>query len=99
MPDKIRVSQWGAFDVDNYGDRLFPLICKDQLTARLPNLELACHAPIGKPALPPGSPPLHPLVPGDGPLDRERREYFARHFDAVLIGGGDLAGNHSLRNA
>jgi hypothetical protein len=90
MPDKIRVSQWGAFDVDNYGDRLFPLICKDQLTARLPNLELACHAPIGKPALPPGSPPLHPLVPGDGPLDRERREYFARHFDAVLIGGGDL---------
>jgi hypothetical protein len=44
----------------------------------------------GRPRHPPGSPPLFPLVPGGGSLDRERREYFARHFDAVLIGGGDL---------
>ena len=90
MPDKIRACQWGAFDVENYGDRLFPLITNEQLTARLPNLELVCHAPVGHAALPPGSPPLLSLVPGGGPLDRDRREYFARHFDAVLIGGGDL---------
>ena len=74
----------------NYGDRLFPLIARDQLASRLPNLELVCHAPLGHADLPPGSPPLFPLVPGGGPLDGERREYFARHFDAVLIGGGDL---------
>jgi lipopolysaccharide transport system ATP-binding protein len=90
MQDKIRVCQWGAFDVANYGDRLFPLIAREQLTARLPSLELMCHAPVGHATLPPGSPPLFPLVPGGGSLDRERREYFARHFDAVLIGGGDL---------
>jgi Polysaccharide pyruvyl transferase len=90
MQDKIRACQWGAFDVANYGDRLFPLIANEQLTARLPNLELVCHAPVGFATLPPGSPPLVPLVPGGGSLDRERREYFARHFDAVLIGGGDL---------
>ena len=74
----------------NYGDQLLPLIAREQLTARLPDLELVCHAPIGVGDLPPGSPPLFPLAEGGGPLDRSRREYFARHFDAVLIGGGDL---------
>jgi hypothetical protein len=53
------------------------------LTARLPNLELVCHAPVGDITLPPGSPALYPL-------DRKLREHFARNFDAVLIGGGDL---------
>ena len=53
MQDGIRVSQWGAFDVVNYGDQLFPLIARDQLTARLLNLELVCHAPIGIGDLPP----------------------------------------------
>jgi hypothetical protein len=48
MEDKIRACQWGAFDVENYGDRLFPLIANEQLTARLPNLELVCHAPSGR---------------------------------------------------
>jgi polysaccharide pyruvyl transferase WcaK-like protein len=90
MPDKIRACQWGAFDVANYGDRLFPLIANEQLTARLPNLELVCHAPVGHAVLPPGSPQLFPLVQGGESLDRDRREYFARHFDAILIGGGDL---------
>ena len=82
--------QWGTFDVANYGDRLFPLIAKEELTTRLPGLELTCYAPIGDATLPPGSPPLFPLVPGGGSLHRQRREYFARHFDAILIGGGDL---------
>ena len=74
----------------NYGDQLFPLIASDELTARLPNLELVCHAPLGVADLPPGSPPVFPLVEDGGPLIESRREYFTRHFDAVLIGGGDL---------
>ena len=90
MPDNIRVCQWGTFDAANYGDRLFPLIAKEELTARLPGLELTCYAPIGDATLPPGSPPLFPLVPDGGSLQRQRREYFARHFDSILIGGGDL---------
>jgi hypothetical protein len=60
MPDKIRACQWGAFDVANYGDRLFPLIANEQLTARLPNLELVCHAPVGHAVLPPGAPNYSP---------------------------------------
>jgi hypothetical protein len=55
MPDRIRVCQWGTFDVANYGDRLFPLIARDQLASRLPNLELVCHAPLRRvPGLPVG---------------------------------------------
>jgi hypothetical protein len=60
MADKIKACQWGAFDVENYGDRLFPLIANEQLTARLPQLELVCHAPVGHAALPPGSPRFSP---------------------------------------
>jgi polysaccharide pyruvyl transferase WcaK-like protein len=90
MLEDIKVCQWGAFDVANYGDRLFPLIAREQLTARLPGLALTCYAPVGHAKLPPGSPPLFPLVPGGGPLHQQRREYFARHFDAIIIGGGDL---------
>jgi len=87
VPDRIRVCQWGTFDVANYGDRLFPLIAKEELTTRLPGLELTCYAPLGDATLPPGSPPPLPLVPGGGSLHRQRREYSARHFDAILIGG------------
>jgi hypothetical protein len=73
MQDRIRVSQWGAFDVANYGDQLFPLIARDQLTARLPNLELVCHTPVGIGDLPPGSPPLFPLVEGGRPASLKSR--------------------------
>jgi len=90
VPNRIRVCQWGTSDAANYGDQLFPLIAKEQLTTRLPGLELTCYAPVGRATLPPGSPPLFPLVPGGGPLTPQRREYFARHFDAILVGGGDL---------
>ena len=86
MLEDTKVCQWGAFDVANYGDRLFPLIAREQLTARLPGLALTCYAPVGHANLPPGSPPLFPLVPGGGPLNQQRREYFARHFDAIIIG-------------
>jgi hypothetical protein len=54
MPDKIRACQWGSFDVENYGDRLFPLIASEQLTARLPKRAGRTRCP------PPGSPPLFP---------------------------------------
>ena len=60
MPDKIRACQWGSFDVENYGDRLFPLIASEQLTACLTNLELVCHAPVGHAALPPEAPRCSP---------------------------------------
>jgi polysaccharide pyruvyl transferase WcaK-like protein len=89
-PDRIKVCQWGTSDAANYGDQLFPRIAEEQLTARLPGLELTCYAPMGNATLPPGSPSLSPLVPGGGSLDRRRREYFARHHDAILIGGGDI---------
>ena len=60
MPDKIRACPWGSFDVENYGDRLFPLIASEQLTACLTNLELVCHAPVGHAALPPEAPAVPP---------------------------------------
>lgn len=87
---KVRACLWGGFDVANYGDQLFPLIAKDQLSERLPNLELTCFAPFGQASLPPGSPPLFPISSDGGSLTRQRRDYFARHFDAVVVGGGDI---------
>lgn len=86
----IRVAQWSGSDVINYGDQLFPLISKQQLAARLPNLEMTCFAPTGNSALPPGGPPVFPLGLDNTPESAQRREYFARHFDAILIGGGDI---------
>jgi hypothetical protein len=34
MAARIRVCLWGAFDVANYGDRLFPLITEELLRER-----------------------------------------------------------------
>jgi hypothetical protein len=53
--------------VANYGDRLFPLIARDQLASRLPNLELVCHAPLGHADLPPGSPRCSRWFPAADP--------------------------------
>jgi polysaccharide pyruvyl transferase WcaK-like protein len=83
-----RVAVVGTFDVDNYGDHLFPRIAVRELARRLPDATVDCYAPFG--ALHPtrftGGPPIHPL----GPWQDDRLDAFAATYDAVLVGGGEL---------
>lgn len=44
----LRIALFGTFDVDNYGDCLFPLIVKHGLEKRLGNIELYPFSPTGR---------------------------------------------------
>ena len=83
-----RVAVVGTFDVDNYGDHLFPRIAVRELTRRLPGATVDCYGPFGPlhPTRFTGGPPILPL----GPWTDERLDRFAATYDAVIVGGGEL---------
>jgi polysaccharide pyruvyl transferase WcaK-like protein len=43
-----RIALFGTFDVDNYGDCLFPLIVNNQIRKRLPNSEITLFSPTNR---------------------------------------------------
>ncbi len=74
----------GAFDVENYGDLLFPEIFREALRLRGLDIELVEFAPTNtKPRLTPSSRVVHALAT----LEEMHR---IEPFDAVVIGGGAL---------
>lgn len=83
-----RVDLWGGFDVENYGDALFPRIFELELKRRLPDAQIRFHSPLGHEKR------LH--MNGDWPIEAfgdrtERRlEQLAGEADIVVIGGGEL---------
>lgn len=84
MPKEIlTVAQIGTFDCKNFGDLLFPNVLEWHLKKRRKNVELVLFSPIG------GEKPfecgtiVHPICD----LEKLHRE---KHFDAIVIGGGDL---------
>ena len=84
----LRVALLGTFDVDNYGDHLFPRIAVRELARRLPDATIDCYAPLG---------PLHPTrltggpeVRAIGPWRDDRLHEFASIYDALIVGGGEL---------
>ena len=83
-----RVAVVGTFDVDNYGDHLFPRIAVRELTRRLPGAVVDCYAPFGPlhPTRLTGGPPILPL----GPWTEERLDRFAATYDGLIVGGGEL---------
>jgi polysaccharide pyruvyl transferase WcaK-like protein len=83
-----RVAVLGTFDVDNYGDHLFPRVAVAELTKRLPGATVDCYAPFGPlhPTRFSGGPPIRPL----GPWEPGRLDHFADTYDGVLVGGGEL---------
>jgi polysaccharide pyruvyl transferase WcaK-like protein len=83
---EVRVALWGTFDVDNYGDHLFPRVARHELSRR--DVAVDVFSPYGR---------LHPtLLDGDmeveplGPWSPERAEELAAAYDLVVIGGGEL---------
>ena len=81
---------WGTFDVDNYGDHLFPRIARRELEARLPGVVVDAFSPFGSRRHPTRfDDPAHPVEAFGEPTDR-RLDELARRYDAVLVGGGEL---------
>src|SRR5688572_5545437 len=86
-----RVALVGTFDVDNYGDHLFPRIAALELGRRIPGLTLDCYSPFGvlhptRFSTEPGAPLVRPL----GPWRADRLACFASVYDAFVVGGGEL---------
>ncbi|HVR89776.1 MAG TPA: polysaccharide pyruvyl transferase family protein [Novosphingobium sp.] len=69
----------GTFDVENYGDLLFPLIAEAELTTRLPGVTLRAYAPTA-----PAQPWPFVVIPA------ARLAHEASELCTMLIGGGQL---------
>ena len=87
-PGPVRVAQWGTFDVDNYGDHLFPRVAAHELARRLAGVVVAPYAPYGR---------LHPTGLDDGraaaplgPWNPDRAGQLAADHHLVIVGGGEL---------
>lgn len=84
------VAVWGTFDVDNYGDHLFPRIARRELTARIAGVTVDAFSPFGwdHPTRLDDryGPPVRPL----GERSDQRLDELADAYDAVLVGGGEL---------
>ena len=83
-----RVAIWGTFDVDNFGDHLFPRVAAYELGRRLPGVVVEPFSPYGR---------GHPTRLDDGraaaplgPWSTERAGELAARHDLVLVGGGEL---------
>lgn len=74
-----RIALWGTFDVDNYGDRVFPLVARHELRRRLPGAVVDAFAPYGGA----GCEAL-------GPWGEDRLDELASRYDCVVIGGGEI---------
>ncbi|HLJ08550.1 MAG TPA: polysaccharide pyruvyl transferase family protein [Acidimicrobiia bacterium] len=83
-----RIAVLGTFDVDNYGDHLFPRVARHEFGRRLPDAVVTPFAPYGA---------LHPTGLDDGrpaeslgPWAPERARRLAADHHLVLVGGGEL---------
>lgn len=78
-----KIAHIGTFDVENYGDLLFPCILEIQLKKRLPEIEIFLFSPNG------GNKPFEEnrIV---YPIHALEKMHLEHHFDAIIIGGGDL---------
>jgi polysaccharide pyruvyl transferase WcaK-like protein len=83
-----RIAVFGTFDVDNYGDHLFPRVARHELGRRLPHAAVTAFSPFGR---------RHPTPLDDGqaaaplgPWTPERTRRLADDHHLVLVGGGEL---------
>ncbi|MDQ1567196.1 MAG: hypothetical protein QOF96_2076 [Actinomycetota bacterium] len=83
-----RVALWGTFDVDNYGDHLFPRVAAHELRRRLPEAVVDAYSPYGwlHPTGLDGGRAASPL----GPWSPERARRLAASHHLVVVGGGEL---------
>lgn len=83
-----RIGIWGTFDLENYGDMLFPLVIEEELARRLPEARLRRLAPVGagRPNRFDAGRPAEDL----GPWSPTRVAELADELDLVVVGGGEI---------
>ncbi len=73
----MRIAHFGTFDVENYGDLLFPLILENRLGSA--NVDIVHVSPAGGDG-----------VFSDGRASTSLSEALRSDFDAVVVGGGNI---------
>lgn len=94
MPDSqgqssLTIGLIGTYDVDNYGDCLFPEVYRDQILKRQPDAELTLYSPFPKPA----------AILSFGEVKALPAQIEGASFDEdclILTGGETLAVGHSI---
>ena len=81
-----RVGIAGTFDVDNFGDVLFPHVARNELERRLPGVEIRSFSPLGRASAWDRGATSEAL----GPWSEERLDELRDSLDCLLIGGGDI---------
>ena len=86
----MRLGLWGTFDLENFGDMLYPRIVRRELARRVPGIEVIPFSPIGYVGHnrfeEPGETPAAPL----GTWSADRLGELAEQIDVLVIGGGDI---------
>jgi polysaccharide pyruvyl transferase WcaK-like protein len=82
------VAVWGTFDLDNFGDHLFPRVTEHEITRRLPGWQVRPYSPFGQ---------EHPcrmdggfVADSLGEWSPERVAELSTQADLTLIGGGEI---------
>lgn len=84
----VRIGLWGTFDLENYGDMLFPLVMEAELLRRVPGASIRRFSPVGYAGLnrfDAGRP-----SEGLGAWSPERVAELADQLDLVVVGGGEI---------
>jgi polysaccharide pyruvyl transferase WcaK-like protein len=87
-----RIGLWGTFDVQNYGDALFPRIGRLELRRRLSHARVWHFSPLGRehPTRFDGGEPAEPL----GRYAPDRLARLAEQLDCVIVGPGEIIHDH-----
>ena len=81
MHKKYNIIQVGSFDVENFGDLLFPIVLENELNKRLPLKHLFLFSPNGG-TMPFYKRSVYPLCKLDSFCSSHK-------IDGIVIGGGD----------
>ncbi len=79
---KLKVALFGTFDVENYGDCLFPLIVRHQMDQRALDAELTCFSPTSRMPRIADYPSVHALS--------EIQQLHMNAASCFVVGGGAL---------
>jgi polysaccharide pyruvyl transferase WcaK-like protein len=84
----VRIGLWGTFDVENYGDALFPMLTRIELSRRLPDAAITAFGLVGdrNPNRFDGQATVEAL----GVPTPERLEELASRLDLVIVGSGEI---------
>lgn len=80
---KLKIAFTGTYDIENYGDHLFPLIFKRKMELMKVDCDIFLFSPLGGMQGYNQGVPVYPLVT----LEQMHQE---ENFDAIIIGGGGI---------